>query len=125
MEAIGNAALGNGDMKGLIDNVAPRGTDAAPFDLTATFTEVCEIACTIKVVWDVVGGAVDSIELADKLFSILDDDNKKLELAERVVQHLRQLGFSVTAARVEDWIDKLLDYRTRAGQRVPSRPDGN
>ena len=85
----------------------PQGsTDRAPFNLLAVVSELVALAATIRAVWEFV-------EFADDATELFVDDNKKLAIAERAIQRLRQLGLSNFADKVEAWTNSVLEQMTR------------
>jgi hypothetical protein len=107
-----DSVMNDGDLAAILAQAQPKDRASAPFSLMQACADVIAIACAVKMTLEFVKQTVGAIELGDKLVAIFDD-NRKLEIAEKVVLRLKQIGLEVSASRVQGWIDKVLEEKTR------------
>ena len=101
-----NSVIAGTDPKSVIADAQTLDPDNAAFISLEFLTQVVAIALAIQTTWEFVG-------FIDKVLEVALDHNEKLKIVERVIERLKQAGLEYPAARIQAWVDRILERLTR------------
>jgi hypothetical protein len=99
------------------------GSASAPFDLQGGAITIVALITTVNILWEHISKAygigktlIDFLKAGDSALELTLDHNKKLEIVERIIKRLKELGLSGAANKVEGWVNAVLDQLTKPKQ---------